>query len=132
GAEAERHVVDGTDHARALLGHVVRGEALQRQQRLGHGAHSWRSCGSSFTRSQSPSRLADSTISMMQMPGSTVSHQCPTIRPCLPSDIIRPQAGLGGGTPTPRNDSAASVTITTPSISVPSTVAELTTLGRMC
>ena len=39
------------------------------------GLHSWRSCGSSFTRSQSPRRLADSTISMMQMPGSTVSHQ---------------------------------------------------------
>ena len=49
----------------------------------------------------------------------------------MPSAIIRPQAGLGGGTPTPRKDSDASVTITTPSISVASTMAELMTLGRM-
>ena len=51
--------------------------------------------------------------------------------PFLPSASISPQAGLGGGTPTPRKDSAASVTITTPSMRVPSTIAELMTLGRM-
>ena len=45
---------------------------------------------------------------------------------------MRPQAGCGGGTPTPRKDSEASVTITTPSISVASTIAEFTTFGRMC
>ena len=44
---------------------------------------------------------------------------------------MRPHAGFGGGTPTPRKDSAASVTMTTPSISVPRTIAELSTLGRM-
>src|SRR5437879_13857680 len=69
---------------------------------------------------------------MMQMPGSTLSHQRPTIRLCLPSDSISPQAGSGGGTPTPRKDSDASVMMTTPSIKVPSTMAELMTLGRMC
>ena len=45
---------------------------------------------------------------------------------------MSPQAGLGGGTPTPRKDSAASVTMTTPSISVARTIAVLSTLGRMC
>src|SRR5256885_12514445 len=44
---------------------------------------------------------------------------------------MRPHAGLGGGTPTPRNDSDASVTMTTPSMSVASTMAELSTFGRM-
>ncbi len=45
---------------------------------------------------------------------------------------MSPQAGWGGGTPTPRNDNVASVMITTPSIRLASTIAELTTLGRIC
>src|SRR5213596_2665241 len=44
---------------------------------------------------------------------------------------MSPHAGLGGGTPTPRNESDASVTMTTPSMSVASTMAELSTFGRM-
>src|SRR5438309_2943951 len=76
--------------------------------------------------------FADSTISMMQQPGKMVSHHRPTIRLCLPSDSISPQAGCGGGTPTPRKDSVASVMMTTPSISVPITTAELITFGRIC
>src|SRR3989442_4650462 len=129
GVEPERDVVHGGDDPRAARGDVVRGEVPELEQR--GVAHSWRSCGSSFTRSQSPRRLAARTMSMMQTPGSTVSHQYPAIMPFLPSASMRPQAGLGGGTPTPRNDSAASVTMTTPSISVPSTMAEFSTLGRM-
>jgi len=62
-----------------------------------------------LTRSQSPRMLAESTINMMQTPGSTLSHQRPTIKLCLPSDSISPQAGSGGGTPTPRKESEASV-----------------------
>jgi len=44
---------------------------------------------------------------------------------------MSPHAGCGGGTPTPRNESAASVTMTTPSMRVASTMDEFTTLGRM-
>src|SRR5581483_4614824 len=130
GLESERHVVDRAHHAGPPRAHVVRGQVAQLEER--RVAHSWRSWGSSFTRSQSPRRLADSTISMMQQPGSTVSHQYPAIRPFLPSASMRPHAGLGGGTPTPRNESAASVTTTTPSMRVPRTMAEFSTLGRMC
>jgi len=97
------------------------GEVLDLQQR-------W---GSSLTRSQSPRMLAESTISMMQQPGSTLSHQRPTIKLCLPSESISPQAGWGGGTPTPRNDSVASAMITTPSSREPSTMAVLRMFGRM-
>ena len=50
----------------------------------------------------------------------------------MPSASINPHAGWGGGTPTPRKERAASWTMTTPSMRVPSTMAELSTLGRMC
>ena len=82
GMDAQRHVVDRAHDPGALRRDVVGREVLQLEQRGGryrHGpaasAHSWRSWGSSLTRSQSPRRLADSTISMMQQPGNTVSHQ---------------------------------------------------------
>ena len=41
------------------------------------------------------------------MPGMEISHGSKNIRP-LASEIIRPQDGVGGCTPSPRNDSAAS------------------------
>ena len=81
GVDAQRHVVDRAHHARALRRDVMRREVVEFEQRpVCHrrpaaAAQSWRSCGSSLTRSQSPRRLADSTISMMQQPGNTVSHQ---------------------------------------------------------
>src|SRR5437588_326843 len=48
-----------------------------------------------------------------------------------PSASIDPQAGSGGGTPTPRNDSEASAMMTTPIVREASTIVELSTLGRM-
>src|SRR5215470_1766424 len=70
--EGQRDVVHGARDARATRAHVVRGQASYVEERTGHN---WRSCGSNFTRSQSPRRFADRTISMMHEPGSTVSHQ---------------------------------------------------------
>ena len=69
-ADLEGDVLHGAGHPRAPRHDVVRAESVDLQQ-----LHSWRSCGSSFTRSQSPRRLAESTMSMMQVPGKTVSHQ---------------------------------------------------------
>ena len=66
----------------------------------------------------------------MPSPGKTVSHQSPTISIERPSDSIEPQAGSGGGTPTPRNDSEASAMITTPIVRLASTIAEFSTLGN--
>src|SRR5437762_6433698 len=135
GMNAQRHIVDRPHDTGALGRDVMGGQIFEFEQRRGwhelSGGQSWRSWGSSLTRSQSPRMFADSTINMMQQPGKMVSHQRPTIRLCLPSESINPQAGCGGGTPTPRKDSVASVMMTTPTISVPSTMAELMTLGRM-
>ena len=87
GVDAQRDLVDRAHDPRAPRRDIVGGEVLELEQRAGahrvtsicggHGiaAQSWRSWGSSLTRSQSPRRFAESTISMMQTPGSTVSHQ---------------------------------------------------------
>ena len=60
-----------------------------------------------------------------------VSHQSPTISMERPSASIEPQAGCGGGTPTPRKLSDASAMITTPMVRLASTIAEFITFGRM-
>ncbi len=76
GPDGQRDLVHRSHHARATGAHVVGREIAQLEQGSGSGhRQSWRSWGSSFTRSQSPRRLAERTISMMQQPGSTVSHQ---------------------------------------------------------
>ena len=67
----------------------------------------------------------------MPRPGKTVSHQSPTINIVRPSDSIEPQAGCGGGTPTPRKLSDASAMMTTPIVRLASTIVVFITLGRM-
>ena len=69
----ERDLVDRLHRAGSPTRDVVGRQLVELQERA--IAHSWRSCGSSFTRSQSPSRLAARTISTMHTPGNTVSHQ---------------------------------------------------------
>src|SRR5712692_3297376 len=68
----------------------------------------------------------------MQSPGNTVSHHCPAIKVERASESMRPQAGCGGGTPTPRKLSEASAMMTTPTVRLASTVAVFMTFGRMC
>ena len=70
--EGQADVVHGARDPGAPGAHVVRGQVPDVEERTGHN---WRSCGSNFTRSQSPRRFADRTISMMHEPGRTVSHQ---------------------------------------------------------
>src|SRR6266446_3264701 len=90
-----------------------------------------RSCGSRRTLSQSPRSCVASTTSRMPRPGKMVSHQSPTISIDRPSASIEPQAGSGGGTPTPRKLSEASAMITTPIVRLASTIVEFNTLGNM-
>ncbi len=68
----------------------------------------------------------------MHAPGNTVSHHWPAIKVGRASESIRPQAGCGGGTPTPRKLSDASAMMTTPTVRLASTVAVFMTFGRMC
>src|SRR6185369_7388649 len=93
--------------------------------------HRFRVWGSSRTRSQSPNSWVARTIRRMQTPGNTVSHHWPAIKVGRASESMRPHAGWGGGTPTPRKLSDASAMMTTPTVRLASTVAVFMTFGRM-
>src|SRR5262249_16152678 len=119
--QREADPVDRLDDAGAAEGDVVRLKLCD----LEHGSHvghRLRSCGSRRTRSQSPSSCVASTTVTMPRPGKTLTHQSPTTS-------IEPQAGSGGGTPSPRKDSDASAMITTPIVRLASTIDEFITLG---
>src|ERR671919_116733 len=66
-----------------------------------------RSRGSSASRRPSPTRLKASTATMMASPG-TVATCGATSSTSRPVDTIKPHEAVGGCTPRPRNDSAAS------------------------
>src|SRR5262245_21052961 len=126
--EREAHAVHRLDHARPAEGEEVGlqiGDFEERGQRF----LDW---GSSRTRSQSPKSWVARTIRRIHAPGNTVSHHWPAIRVGRASESIRPQAGCGGGTPTPRKLSEASAMMTTPTVRLASTVAVFMTLGKMC
>src|SRR2546427_1623149 len=94
--------------------------------------HKFLSWGSSRTRNQSPKSWVARTIRRMQNPGNTVSHHWPAINVERASESMRPQAGCGGGTPTPRKLSEASAMMTTPTVRLARTVAVFMTFGRIC
>ena len=71
--------------------------------------------GSSASVSSSPSRFATTTVSITAAPGKMQIHHADTMYD-RPSAIIVPQAGAGGGTPTPRKLSEASMMITSPDL----------------
>jgi pimeloyl-ACP methyl ester carboxylesterase len=74
-------------------------------------AQTWRSFGSSRSRTQSPRMFSESTVTRMAMPGRIETHHACSISP-RPSATITPHDGVGGGIPTPRKESAASRTMT--------------------
>src|SRR5215469_13460317 len=134
-AQGEAHAVDGLDHTAPTKRKVMRLQVRHPQQ-WGHHVlpfrvHRLRSWGSRRTLSQSPRSCVANTTNRMPRPGNTVSHQSPTISIDRPSASIEPQAGSGGGTPTPRKLSEASAMMTTPIVRLASTIVEFNTLGGM-
>src|SRR6266850_1658419 len=119
-ADGARHGFAGACRALGSLGGHV-GAPIQR----------FRSWGSRRTRNQSPKSWVARTIRRMHSPGKTVSHHWPAIRVGRASASMSPQAGWGGGTPTPRKLSEASAMMTTPTVRLASTVAVFMTFGRM-
>src|SRR6266513_2645980 len=95
----ERHVIDRDQRAapRAELDPQV----LRLKDHLSFGFRA--------SRSQSPSRLTDSTRVTRATPGNTVIHHSPENRKSLPTRIRVPSEGRVGGRPTPRKESVASV-----------------------
>ena len=62
----------------------------------------------------SPNRLNASTVTVMAAPGNTTSHHGGTRPEFSESASMLPQVGVGGGMPTPRKPSDASMTMATP------------------
>src|SRR5215831_7905834 len=96
------------------------------------GSFQLRCLGSRMSRSASPRRLVPNTARLMAMPGKMTSHGAVRTYSAADCDNMRPQEGYGSGTPRPRNDSAASVSIVEPSWAVASTISGARVLGRMC
>src|SRR6267143_2870525 len=130
-AKRKADPVDRFDPTGPTKREVMRLQVGYPQQRGHRGAYILRSCGSRRTLSQSPSSCVASTTSRMPSPGKMVSHQSPTISIERPSASIEPQAGSGGGTPTPRKLSEASAMITTPIVRLANTIVEFNTFGRI-
>ena len=70
--------------------------------------------GSRRSRMPSPSRLKASTVIVIATPGNSTSHHGGTMPAFSASASMLPQVGAGGGIPTPRNPSDASMMIATP------------------
>src|SRR5262249_10212990 len=90
-----------------------------------------RSFGSKVSRSQSPSRLTPSAVSASAAPGNAPSHHA-TYRKSRLSLNMLPHAGVGGWTPKPRNEMAASATTNCENCRLATTMMDGATLGRTC
>ena len=109
GRDRERDVVERQQRAAARR--ELDAQVADFEQRVRSAARSQRSLGFSASRSQSPSRFTDSASNTSISPGKIVIHHSPENRKSLPMRISVPSDGCVGGTPTPRNDSVASVMI---------------------
>src|SRR5262249_45648415 len=79
-----------------------------------------RACGSSASRSASPSTFSATTVSRIAIPGATVSAGAATFV-WYPWSMMSPHLGARIGTPPPRNESAASVGMLLATITVRNT-----------
>src|SRR5580698_2196134 len=91
-------------------GRQVDRRILDRKQR--GLAHSAPCRGSVSARNVSPTRLKDSTVRNIAAAGRKASRGAIS-RLSRPSPIMLPQLDIGGGTPSPRNDSEPSATMVT-------------------
>ena len=79
----------------------------------------------------SPKTFTERTVNRMANPGIIQSHHAETTYD-LPSAIIEPQEGVGGGIPTPRKLRDDSMIITVPTWRVARIIREPATFGSMC
>jgi hypothetical protein len=132
------------DHAQDLARRDVERDVVQRQQRaaprgeldaqvahFSRGAVGGMVSAASGSARRAASRPAGSrsAIIISITPGKMVIHHSPENRKSLPMRISVPSEGEVGGTPTPRNDSVASVMIAAATWIVASTSTGPSTLG---
>src|SRR5690606_21384495 len=122
--------VDAAHGMQGALGHRdVDGEVVYPEDGFAHGSQPLFSAAVT-SRRPSPRRWMAGTRTNSATPGMAISQGSNSII-CLPSEIIRPQDGVGGCTPRPRNDSAASSRIAWAISSVATTIRLLTTFGMI-
>src|SRR5437764_8327604 len=133
--EREAHAVDRLQNSVAQIEvcaqvrHIEQrcGLSLRSGLLLQHDQSRWR--GSRMSRSASPKRFVPNTASEIATPGKITSHGATRTYSAADSDSIRPHEGCGSGTPSPRNDSAASTRMVEPSWAVPSTISGANVFG---
>ena len=82
------------------------------------------------SRSTSPRRLTDSTVTMMAMPGGMARNQFRSMKAAAVLSIV-PQLACGGWTPRPMKERPASASSTAPTVSVTCTISGGAMLGKM-
>ena len=105
GIELPADLIDGVNDS--VLGLELDGQLVDGDDRLRHGLVA---AGSSASRRPSPTKLTASAMTTITRPGNVTSHQAEKPE-TWPSAMSFPSAGVGGWTPKPRNESAASMRI---------------------
>src|SRR5262249_2100589 len=119
--DRQRHAVQGQDPAEP---HRHGADGQER-------AHRVCSRGSSASLRESPKRLKAKTARLMASPGKTAIHGAVSAKSTAAPLSIRPQAGVGSCTPSPRNDRDASARIACPRKAVSGMRCGGTTFGSM-
>src|SRR5262249_7761517 len=122
----------GSDRERDVVHRCQRAAARRKLHREILDFEDHRSFGLSASRSQSPSRLTESTSTTRAAPGNTVIHHSPERRNSLPTRIRVPREGWVGGTPTPRKERVASMMMATAMLMVAMTSTGPMTFGSTC
>ena len=104
-----RAMSNETSSTRPAMPRRAANSTREMARRRAAAALTHRNFGLSASRSQSPRRLTDSTSAPARSPGKIAIHHSPANRKSLPIRIRVPSEGCVGGSPTPRNDSVASV-----------------------
>src|SRR6185437_9888375 len=130
--------IDAVDRVHdAVVGPEIRLQSANFEQTLARGrarglhAHGYITFrGSSVSRNPSPTKLSVSTVRKIAAPGNRA--QCgATSRLSLASKSRRPQLGMSGGKPRPRNESVDSAMIAAATSMVPATSTGPMALGSM-
>src|SRR5262249_38702784 len=90
---------------------------IEKRNRFGHQRTQVRRCGSTMSRSPSPSRLKQNTAIMSAAPGKNAIHHSPETMNAAPSATMIPHSAVGGRTPKPLKERPAALGMAEPMVS---------------
>src|SRR6202047_4118895 len=73
-------------------------------------------CGSTMSRSPSPSRLKQNTAIICARPGNNAIHHSPDTMKLAPSASMMPHSRVGGRTPSPMKERPAALRVAEPTV----------------